>query len=227
MASASIAQVHAAVLLDGREVVVKVVRPGIRKLIRRDIDLLMAIAQLAEKYWQTGSRVKPTEFVREFQTFIFDELDISALSLPLGVPQIALIDFSVGPVGAVFDVDNPVPGSTTPFALQGTNPIGFYLEYPSVPEPNGPIFTQQALNPGGLDLAAVYPIIGEPGAFGIGFVLPLDNESPPSLLPLAGYAVGPVSPVPIPGALGLWLLGLGGLAEMPTNGKRERSTINR
>jgi ubiquinone biosynthesis protein len=77
LASASIAQVHAATLPDGREVVVKVVRPGISRLIRRDIDLLMAIAGLAEKYWETGSRVKPTEFVREFETFIFDELDMT------------------------------------------------------------------------------------------------------------------------------------------------------
>ena len=77
LASASIAQVHTAILPDESEVVVKVVRPGIRKLIRRDIDLLMSIAQLAEKYWQTGSRVKPTEFVREFETFIFDELDMT------------------------------------------------------------------------------------------------------------------------------------------------------
>ena len=77
MASASIAQVHAATLPDGSEVVVKVVRPGIRRLIRRDIDLLMAIARLAENYWEGGSRVKPTEFVREFETFIFDELDMT------------------------------------------------------------------------------------------------------------------------------------------------------
>jgi len=77
LASASIAQVHAATLADGREVVVKVVRPGINRLIRRDIDLLMAIAGLAEKYWESGSRVKPTEFVREFETFIFDELDMT------------------------------------------------------------------------------------------------------------------------------------------------------
>jgi ubiquinone biosynthesis protein len=77
MASASIAQVHSATLPDGREMVVKVVRPGIRRLIRRDIDLLMAIARLAEKYWEGGSRVKPTEFVREFETFIFDELDMT------------------------------------------------------------------------------------------------------------------------------------------------------
>jgi ubiquinone biosynthesis protein len=77
LASASIAQVHAATLPDGQEVVVKVVRPGIRRLIRRDIDLLMAMARLAEKYWEGGSRVKPTEFVREFETFIFDELDMN------------------------------------------------------------------------------------------------------------------------------------------------------
>ena len=77
LASASIAQVHAATLPDGREVVVKVVRPGIRKQIRRDIDLLMVIAQLAEKYWEGGARIKPPEFVREFEMFIFDELDMN------------------------------------------------------------------------------------------------------------------------------------------------------
>lgn len=76
LASASIAQVHAAALPDGSEVVVKVVRPGIRRQIRRDIDLMMAIAGLAEKYWEGGPRVRPTAFVREFETFIFDELDM-------------------------------------------------------------------------------------------------------------------------------------------------------
>jgi ubiquinone biosynthesis protein len=77
LASASIAQVHGATLPDGREVVVKVVRPGIRRLIRRDIDLLMAIARLAEKYWEGGARVRPPDFVREFETFVFDELDMT------------------------------------------------------------------------------------------------------------------------------------------------------
>ncbi len=76
LASASIAQVHAATLPDGREMVVKVVRPGIRRLLRRDINLLMAIARLAEKYWEGGARVRPTEFVREFEAFVFDELDM-------------------------------------------------------------------------------------------------------------------------------------------------------
>ncbi len=76
LASASIAQVHAATLPDGRQVVVKVVRPGVRRQLRRDIDLLLAIAGLAEKYWEGGLRVRPTEFVREFETFVFDELDM-------------------------------------------------------------------------------------------------------------------------------------------------------
>ena len=77
LASASIAQVHAATLADGREVVVKVVRPGIREQIRRDIDLLATVAGLAEKYWEAGPRVRPTSFVREFETFVFDELDMA------------------------------------------------------------------------------------------------------------------------------------------------------
>jgi ubiquinone biosynthesis protein len=77
LASASIAQVHAAELPDGREMVVKVVRPGIRPLLRRDVDLLMAIAGLAENYLEAGARVRPTEFVREFEVFIFDELDMT------------------------------------------------------------------------------------------------------------------------------------------------------
>ncbi len=76
IASASIAQVHAATLPDGQEVVVKVVRPGIRRQLERDLDLLYAIARLAEKYWENGSRVRPPEFVREFETFVYDELDM-------------------------------------------------------------------------------------------------------------------------------------------------------
>ena len=76
LASASIAQVHAATLKDGREVVVKVVRPGIEQQLSRDIDLLKAIAGLAEKYWQDGDRIRPKDIVTEFETFVFDELDM-------------------------------------------------------------------------------------------------------------------------------------------------------
>ena len=76
LASASIAQVHPATLHDGREAVVKVVRPGIEKQLRKDIDLLKAIAAIAEKFLQSGARIQPLEVVREFEGVVFDELDM-------------------------------------------------------------------------------------------------------------------------------------------------------
>jgi ubiquinone biosynthesis protein len=76
LASASIAQVHPATLHDGREAVVKVVRPGISKQLRKDIDLLKSLARLAEKVMQGGARIQPLEVVREFETVVFDELDM-------------------------------------------------------------------------------------------------------------------------------------------------------
>ena len=77
LASASIAQVHAAVLNDGRDVVVKVVRPGIRKTIGRDIGLLYMIARLAERYWEDGRRLHPVDVVAEFERTLYDELDLT------------------------------------------------------------------------------------------------------------------------------------------------------
>jgi len=76
LASASIAQVHAARLRDGREVVVKIVRPGIEKTIRRDVDLLYIIASLAQRYWKEGRRLRPREVVAEYEKTVFDELDL-------------------------------------------------------------------------------------------------------------------------------------------------------
>ncbi|MEJ2576200.1 MAG: ubiquinone biosynthesis regulatory protein kinase UbiB [Gammaproteobacteria bacterium] len=76
LASASIAQVHAARLRDGREVVVKVVRPGIARTIRRDVDLLFTIARLAQKYSHEARRLRPVEVVEEYEKTIFDELDL-------------------------------------------------------------------------------------------------------------------------------------------------------
>ena len=76
LASASIAQVHPATLHDGRKAVVKVVRPGISKQLRKDIDLLKAIAQMAEKILQAGARIQPLKVVQEFETVVFDELDM-------------------------------------------------------------------------------------------------------------------------------------------------------
>jgi ubiquinone biosynthesis protein len=76
LAAASIAQVHAAVLPDGREAIIKVLRPGVRAQIRRDVDVLHALAALAERYWAETRRLRPREVVREFDTTLMDELDL-------------------------------------------------------------------------------------------------------------------------------------------------------
>ena len=76
LASASIAQVYAAQLPHGQDVVVKVVRPGIEKTIRRDIEVMYWLARLADRYWSEAKRVRPVEVVREFETTILNELDL-------------------------------------------------------------------------------------------------------------------------------------------------------
>jgi ubiquinone biosynthesis protein len=76
LAAATIAQVHPARLKNGKEVVVKIVRPGIRPLIERDLDVLYAFAALANQYWPEAHRLKPVELVREYQKTILDELDL-------------------------------------------------------------------------------------------------------------------------------------------------------
>ncbi len=76
LASASIAQVHTARLNDGSEVIVKIVRPGIKKLIARDIDLLFFLARFAQRYWPDGRRLRPVEVVAEFERSLLDELDL-------------------------------------------------------------------------------------------------------------------------------------------------------
>jgi ubiquinone biosynthesis protein len=76
LASASIAQVHAATLHDGRKVVVKVVRPNIEHTIQRDIELLYTIARLAVRYSRDARRLRPVEVVEEYDKTIHDELDL-------------------------------------------------------------------------------------------------------------------------------------------------------
>jgi len=76
LASASIAQVHAATLFDGREVVVKVLRPNIRKTIRADLALMYLLARLIERGWADGKRLRPVEIVAEYEKTIYDELDL-------------------------------------------------------------------------------------------------------------------------------------------------------
>lgn len=76
LAAATIAQVHTAQLTSGKEVVVKIVRPGIRGQIQRDIEVMYALAQLAARYWPDAHRLRPVELVREYEKTILDELDL-------------------------------------------------------------------------------------------------------------------------------------------------------
>ncbi|MCK5639731.1 MAG: ubiquinone biosynthesis regulatory protein kinase UbiB [Gammaproteobacteria bacterium] len=77
LASASIAQVHTATLHDGHEVIIKVVRPQIKKVIRRDIELLYVLADKLQRYWSEGSRLRPVEVIAEFEKTILDELNLA------------------------------------------------------------------------------------------------------------------------------------------------------
>lgn len=76
LASASIAQVHAARLLDGHEVIVKVVRPNLRHTISQDIKLMYMLADAAERLWARGRLLKPSVVVAEFEKTLLDELDM-------------------------------------------------------------------------------------------------------------------------------------------------------
>jgi ubiquinone biosynthesis protein len=76
LASASIAQVHAATLHNGREVVVKVVRPNIEPVINQDLALMNSLAKLIEKYIPDGKRLHPVEVVSDYRLTILDELDL-------------------------------------------------------------------------------------------------------------------------------------------------------
>ncbi|KGI79085.1 ubiquinone biosynthesis regulatory protein kinase UbiB [Oleiagrimonas soli] len=76
LASASIAQVHAAQLHDGASVVVKVLRPGIDKRIRRDVDLLHALGELAQRWHPNADKIRPMDVVAEIEKTLENELDL-------------------------------------------------------------------------------------------------------------------------------------------------------
>lgn len=76
LAAASIAQVHAARLRDGREVVVKILRPQVRERVRQDMAVLFAVAGLAQRYWPQAHRLRPVEVVAEFEKTLTYELDL-------------------------------------------------------------------------------------------------------------------------------------------------------
>ena len=76
VASASIAQVHFARLKDGREVAVKVLRPGMLAVIDDDLSLMAELARWVERASADGKRLKPREVVAEFANYLHDELDL-------------------------------------------------------------------------------------------------------------------------------------------------------
>ena len=76
VASASIAQVHFAILKDGREVAVKVLRPNMLAVIDDDLSLMRTIARWVERFSADGKRLKPRQVVAEFDNYLHDELDL-------------------------------------------------------------------------------------------------------------------------------------------------------
>ena len=76
VASASVAQVHFAELLDGTPVAVKVLRPDIRPVIERDLELLYSIARLALRYSVDAQRLRPLEVVEEYSKTLYAEIDL-------------------------------------------------------------------------------------------------------------------------------------------------------
>ena len=76
VASASVAQVHFAELADGTPVAVKVLRPGVERVIERDLALIDTLARLAERYWPAARRFRPREVVDEYRKTIHGELDL-------------------------------------------------------------------------------------------------------------------------------------------------------
>ncbi len=76
VASASVAQVHFALLQDGREVAVKVLRPRMLATIEDDLALLHRLARWVERLSADGKRLRPREVVAEFDIYLHDELDL-------------------------------------------------------------------------------------------------------------------------------------------------------
>jgi len=76
LASASIAQVHTAKFHDGKQIIIKILRPKVQKSIQKDVALLYVLAGLAERYWSEGRRLQPKAVVAEFERHLLDELDL-------------------------------------------------------------------------------------------------------------------------------------------------------
>ncbi len=77
VASASISQVHRAILLDGRTVALKIRRPDILRVVQADLDILKNLAQLAERHLPALAPYKPLAMAREFERSLKRELDFT------------------------------------------------------------------------------------------------------------------------------------------------------
>jgi ubiquinone biosynthesis protein len=77
-AAASVAQVYSATLFSGEDVVIKVVRPGIEKLIKSDIKILKWLAKLIENRTEIGKRLRPIEIINDYELVILEELNLQS-----------------------------------------------------------------------------------------------------------------------------------------------------
>ena len=76
LASASVAQVHSATLFSGEEVVVKIIRPDIEGIIRKDLRLLLRLARILERLFTDARRLRLVQVIKDYHTIILDELDL-------------------------------------------------------------------------------------------------------------------------------------------------------
>jgi predicted unusual protein kinase regulating ubiquinone biosynthesis (AarF/ABC1/UbiB family) len=107
MAAASLGQVHRAALRDGREVVVKVQRPGIREEMSKDLDVLGEIADFLDSHTEVGRKFEFTTFLEEFRKSLLHELDYRLEARNLMVFSDNLREFDR------IIVPHPVEGYTT------------------------------------------------------------------------------------------------------------------
>lgn len=78
LASASVAQVHPATLKDGREVVVKVIRPGIEQVVTRDLRVMTLGARWLERLWRDARYFRPTRVINDYADIIRAELNLES-----------------------------------------------------------------------------------------------------------------------------------------------------
>jgi predicted unusual protein kinase regulating ubiquinone biosynthesis (AarF/ABC1/UbiB family) len=133
LASASLGQVHRAMLRDGRAVAVKVQRPGIQDSVRQDLDVLLEVARLADEYTEAGRRYAFTALMEQFQKALLAELDyrqeaqnLETLSLVLEeFPHIVVprpvADYTTSRVLTMDLVLGRSIGALSPLALQETD----------------------------------------------------------------------------------------------------------